>query len=56
MPEALREPAALPMQSLSDIDLPELPKDKEYDPLQDILGDEAADANKEFPSMEVDED
>ena len=56
IPEALREPAALPMPSLPEIDLPEIPTDKEYDLLQDILGDEAADASKEFPSMEVEED
>ena len=56
IPEALREPAALPTPSLPEIDLPEIPTDKEYDLLQDILGYEAADASKEFPSMEVEED
>ena len=56
MPETLREPAALPMPSLPDIDLPELPTEKEYDLLQDSFGYEAADANKEFPSMEMEED
>ena len=46
------EPAALPMPSLPDIDLPELPTDKEYD-LQDIIGDEVEYANKEFPRVRL---